>query len=161
MSAPYRKKVASVANDTISSVELKPRFEGKYNAFRWDKVEVVIPDHAGLADGDYIILDLSNKDNNGNALADLLTLDDDDVIERLGKKWEALGTNGNMIKVDDPSLFPLIFDFKHGFQLESDAYLNILVHGLAANRDVYIVMWGNPVSLPQIRIDLIKKGLPV
>jgi hypothetical protein len=149
----------SVANDTVSSLELKPEYEqGRYNAFRIDKIELLVESHAGLADDDYFLIHLSSNDFNGDALGDLEGIHDDDTIERSFKSFEILGTNGPTTEVPDPAKAPIIFKFEHAFIQPGD-YMNLLIHGLASARDVQLVIWGNPVNLPQVRIDNMEKGM--
>lgn len=153
--APYRTTLESLTNDVISSKELNFKFEGTnakgkpINAYRVDKVQLIILAFAGIATGDYFIIEFDYANLNSKALADLKSLTSNDFIERVGHIYEILGTNGNIAESVDPAKIPLVFDFENCFITQAEAFMNVLAHGLAAPRDCEIILWGGYVHLPE------------
>ena len=154
MPSPFKFEIKDLTNDVISAIKLPLKFEGTnskgkpLNGYRVDHIEMVIKAFAGLATGDYFIISVDSDDLNGDALADLVEIQKKDSVERVVKKFEILGTNGNSIEVEYPEVKPLDFKFKHAFCIQVNTWLNILAHGLAATRDTSFVMWGNYVHIP-------------
>lgn len=160
---PFKTRLSGVVNDVISSKQMSFKFEGTsrnkpINAYRIDHIELLIESHAGLVTDDYVIAEVDYKDLQGDALANLLSPDSKDYIERAGKIFEKLGTNGNFTESKDPAKIPITLSFKHCYITKSEAYLNLLVHGIAAARDCPMEIWGQYVALNQAMYDKLDKG---
>lgn len=162
---PFKGEIKNLTNDVISSIELNAKLEGvtdrgkPINAYRVDKLVLLIKSHAGLATGDYIIAQCAYMDLNGDALADLLGPASTDYIEQqmLGVV-EMLGTNGPFTLKYDPAKQALTLRFENCFIIKSKAYMNILAHGLASERDSEYEIWGQYVSLKKSMLDRLDKG---
>lgn len=153
MANPFVFELKDVTNDVIKSKEIKPTINGSnrkgaYNAYRVDSLEFIMPAFAGIATGDYFLVELDYEDLNGDALADLKEIDDKEYIERqvIGP-IEILGTNGNSTVILDPAKKVMKFQFENAFCVRSNFFINFLAHGLAATRDTQFILRGNPVSL--------------
>lgn len=153
---PVKGKVVNLTNDVISSIKMNFSFQpfetkrGRTvnpDAYRVDSIDILIESQAGIADGDYILADICYTDLNGKALADLKSPDSKDYIERRGKVYQMLGTQGNFAEIDDPAKMPISIVFDHAFCVQDVAYINLLFHGLAATRDTPYEIWGQYVEL--------------
>lgn len=165
---PRKTQVSQLTNDVISSIKLNPDYDQtitkkrgrtfKPNAYRLDELVILIKAHAGIATGDYLIAEVDYSDLNGKALADLLNPSNKDYIERQGKIWEILGTNGPTVEDVDPAKIPISLKFDHCYITQDEAYINLLCHGLAAARDTEVEVWGQYVELGQTMYDKLDKS---
>ncbi len=152
---PYKNVIKDLTNDVITAIQMKFEFKGvnkrgkPINAYRIDNIDMLIRAFAGLATGDYFLIEIDYTNLNSEALAALLNMSDKSFVERVGHKYEILGTNGPSVEVDYPEVLGLNFKFKDCFIIQSEAFVNVLAHGLDATRDTDIIIHGQYVHLDE------------
>lgn len=159
---PYKSKITTLTNDVISSKQLNLNLnnrEDNKNAYRIDHLDMIIESHAGIADADYFIAEVDYVDLAGKALSDLKTPDSKDYIERVTIGPMAIGTQTSDVEQLDPVKKILTFTFRHCFIISEEAFLNILVHGLASTRDAPYELWGQYVKLDDDQLKKYQSGV--
>lgn len=156
---PYKTDIKAVTNDVISSKELNFKYEEEKNAWRLDKIVLLVLAHAGVVSADYIIAEVDYTDLKGDALADLLNPSHKEYIERQGIVWEVLGTNGSFAESVDLAKIPIVIRFENCFITQAEAFVNLLIHGLAAPRDCSMEIWGQYVELKKEVVEKFNSGV--